>query len=148
MDRATRANVLQIVITVYLCFTATCHVSRDIQYKNWESYQGDPGRNQYSSLAQINKTNVEQLQVAWIYHTGGVWGERSQIQCNPIIVDGVLYGTSPNITLFALRATTGELLWKYDPELDFSPHVNRGVAYWKKGNDRRILFTAALCFSP
>ncbi len=77
MDQATRANVLQIVITVYLCFTATCHVSGDIQYKNWESYQGDPGRNQYSSLAQINKTNVEQLQVAWIYHTGGVWGERS-----------------------------------------------------------------------
>ena len=108
----------------------------------WETYQGDPGSNQYSSLSQINKNNVDQLDVAWVYQTGDNLNKQSQIQCNPIIIDDILYATSPNIKLMALRAGTGELLWEFDPELDFSPHVNRGVTYWESGNDKRILFTA------
>ena len=100
------------------------------EYKGWPTYQGDLGRNQYSSLKQIDKANVERLQVAWNYHTGDIRGNRSQIQCNPIIIDNVLYGTSPKIKLFALNAVTGELLWEFDPDLDFSPHPNRGVTYW------------------
>ena len=116
--------------------------SRKDTNQSWETYQGDPGSNQYSSLSQINKNNVDQLDVAWVYQTGDNLNKQSQIQCNPIIIDDILYATSPNIKLIALRAGTGELLWEFDPELDFSPHVNRGVTYWESGNDKRILFTA------
>ena len=111
-------------------------------YKTWETYQGDLGCNQYSSLGQINKGNVDQLKVAWVFQTGDSLGKQSQIQCNPIIVDDILYATSPAIKLIALHAATGELLWAFDPALDFSPHVNRGVTYWESGSDKRILFTA------
>ena len=123
-------------LTIYNC------VGTNEKYANWETYQGDSGRNQYSSLKQINKSNVGGLEVAWKYKTNDKLRSNSQIQCNPIVVDNVLYGTSPSIKLFALNAATGELLWEFDPELEFSPHVNRGVTYWESGNDKRIFFTA------
>ena len=123
-------------LTIYNC------VGTNEKYTNWETYQGDSGRNQYSSLKQINKSNVGGLEVAWKYKTNDKLRSNSQIQCNPIVVDNVLYGTSPSIKLFALNAATGELLWEFDPELEFSPHVNRGVTYWESGNDKRIFFTA------
>ena len=123
-------------LTIYNC------VGTNEKHTNWETYQGDSGRNQYSSLKQINKSNVGGLEVAWKYKTNDKLRSNSQIQCNPIVVDNVLYGTSPSIKLFALNAATGELLWEFDPELEFSPHVNRGVTYWESGNDKRIFFTA------
>ena len=120
-----------------------CTISSDSPFETWEVYQGDPGRNQYSALKQINKTNVNQLRIAWTFHTGDVWGGQSQIQCNAIVVDGILYGTSPKIKVFALNAATGELIWEFDPTADmhFGLNVNRGVTYWESGNDKRILFT-------
>jgi len=56
----------------------------------WKEYLGGPERNHYSPLDQINKNNVQQLKIAWEYHTG----DSGQVQCNPIIVHGVLYGMS------------------------------------------------------
>ena len=62
---------------------------------DWPVYQG-PGSNQYSALDQITPENVGRLEVAWTYESGDASPDgRSQIQCNPIIVDGVLYATSP-----------------------------------------------------
>jgi quinoprotein glucose dehydrogenase len=129
-------------LVIWSCIGIFGCSSKQDPYTIWETYQGDPGSNQYSSLGQINKGNVDQLKVAWVYQTGDSLGQQSQIQCNPIIVDDILYATSPAIKLIALHAATGELLWEFDPALDFSPHVNRGVTYWESGNDKRILFTA------
>jgi quinoprotein glucose dehydrogenase len=114
-------------------------------YRDWRVYHGDPSGSQYSVLSQIERSNVHQLQVAWIYRTGDLReGHRSEIQANPIIVDGVLYATSPALKAFALRADTGEELWVFNPFADETPvlHVNRGVVYWEDGDDRRILYTA------
>ena len=67
---------------------------------DWPSYLGDKERSHYSSLKQINVRNVKKLEVAWTYNSGSARPDgRSQIQCNPIIVDGVLYGTSPELVL-------------------------------------------------
>ena len=129
-------------LVIWSCIGIFGCSSKQDPYTIWETYQGDPGSNQYSSLGQINKGNVDQLKVAWTYQTGGSLDKQSQIQCNPIIVDDILYATSPAIKLIALHAATGELLWEFDPALDFSPHVNRGVTYWESGSDKRILFTA------
>lgn len=114
---------------------------------DWPSYLGDQGRSHYSPLKQINASNVKTLEVAWTYQSGGARPDgRSQIQCNPLIVDGVLYGTSPELVLFALDAATGKELWRFSPLKGRGDHqalgVNRGVVYWADGQDRRILYSA------
>ncbi|HEY5906962.1 MAG TPA: PQQ-binding-like beta-propeller repeat protein, partial [Vicinamibacteria bacterium] len=90
---------------------------------------------------------VKQLAVAWTYRTGDASPEgRSQIQCSPIVVDGVLYGTSAQLKVFALDAATGGERWVFDPfagtDSLHSLGVNRGVTFWSDGQDRRILVTA------
>jgi quinoprotein glucose dehydrogenase len=115
--------------------------------REWPTHGGNPAHTQYSPLAQINTTNVTRLKVAWVYHTGDARADnRSQIQCNPIIVNGVLYATSPQIKAFALDAATGKELWSFDPfkagAQASSLGANRGVTYWQSGNDRRIFVSA------
>ena len=113
-------------------------------YQGWEVYEGDNGKNRYSVLDQIDRSNVDRLQVAWTYHSGDKReSPPSTIECNPIVVDGVLYATSPKLKAFALDAGTGKELWRFDPFKDQNARgVNRGVAYWEEGEDRRILYAA------
>jgi quinoprotein glucose dehydrogenase len=117
--------------------------------REWRAHGGNPGHTQHSPLDQIDKDNVSRLQVAWTYRTGDARPEgRSQIQCNPIVVDGVLYATTARVETFALDAATGRELWRFDPYESGAESlaewlgVNRGVAYWGEGEDRRILVAA------
>ena len=122
----------------------SCGTQPDLtnQFVNWDTYHGDATASHYSSLDQINKSNVDQLKLRWIYRTED-FDERSQIQCNPIIIDGILYATTPHLKVFALDAATGKEQWTFDPFNGKVPSgVNRGVVYWSNGNDQRILFTA------
>ena len=112
---------------------------------DWPVTGGDPGNGRYSPLAQIDRGNVRQLQVAWTYHTGDTQpGVHSEMQATPIVVDGVLYSTTPALSVIALRADSGSLIWKFDPfaKRARESHVNRGVAYWGSGSERRIFFSA------
>ncbi len=115
--------------------------------KDWPVYGGNKAGNRYSPLDQINTGNVRNLEVAWIYNAAELVNTNSlnpqrvrEIQCQPIVVNGILYGTTPELKLFALEAGTGEQIWKFEPK-EQRLNVNRGVVYWEKGNDRRILFT-------
>jgi quinoprotein glucose dehydrogenase len=116
---------------------------------DWRVTGGDPGNSRYSSLVQIDTTNVSQLRVAWVYHTGDLPpGGGGEIQATPIVIDGVLYATTPALAVIALRAERGTLVWRFDSRTthdarrtDLS-HVNRGVVYWAAGPDRRVFFTA------
>ncbi|MEM6320164.1 MAG: PQQ-binding-like beta-propeller repeat protein [Bacteroidota bacterium] len=119
------------------------------QYVNWSSYLGDKNVSQFSPLTEINKENVQQLKVAWTYQTGDADTEknRTQIQCNPLIIDGVLYGSSARLKFFALDAQTGKNLWTFDPFADqafkaFGMGNNRGLAHWTDGRENRLLVTA------
>lgn len=111
--------------------------------REWRNHGGDPGHTQYSELAQINTANVQRLKQAWVYRSGDN-DARSQIQCQPIVVDGVLYATTPGLKLFALDAASGKPRWTFDPfgagAVGHSLGVNRGVTYWAEGDDKRILF--------
>jgi quinoprotein glucose dehydrogenase len=108
--------------------------------RDWPVYLGDKAASHYSSLAQITTKNVTQLEVAWTWHAGDARGDQTQIQCNPLIIDGILYGSTPQLTVFALEAATGRELWRFAP---MEPNgVNRGLAYWANGDDRRLLFSA------
>jgi quinoprotein glucose dehydrogenase len=100
---------------------------------DWTTTGGAPGNARYSPLDQINVTNITQLQVAWVYHTGDLPPDgHGEIQATPIVVDGVLYATTPKLAVIALRADVGTLLWRFDafPNRPTQPHVNRGVVYW------------------
>lgn len=110
---------------------------------DWAAYLGDPGRTHHSPLAQIDRTNVARLEPVWIYDTGPLESALSQIQSNPIVIDGVLFGTTPRSQVFALDAATGEERWRFDPIAHGSAAQghNRGLVYWEgpAGEGGRLL---------
>jgi quinoprotein glucose dehydrogenase len=102
--------------------------------QDWPVNGGAPGNAHYSPLAQINRANVAQLQVAWSFDTQ----ESGGLQTSPIIVDGILYGITPTQKVFALEAATGKLLWKFDSGI-IGTQPDRGLAFWSSDTDKRIL---------
>lgn len=106
---------------------------RRAPYRTWTAYGGGPEQMRYSDLAQIDRTNVGTLRPAWTYDTGETGG----LQTQPVIVGDVLYAYTPTHKTFALRATTGEHLWTFDPKIE-GRGPNRGVSYWASGDDRRV----------
>jgi quinoprotein glucose dehydrogenase len=142
----TPYNLIFFMVVVYL-FTA-CTV-KDDKYTGWKVTGGTKEGIRYSSLTEINASNIATLKVAWEYHTGDAdTVNKSQIQCNPIMVDGIVFGTSPQLKLIALDAATGNEKWVFDPKnpgqklraIDFILNNNRGVAYWTDGSEKRILY--------
>lgn len=116
---------------------------------DWRNYGGNKAGNRYSNLKDINKDNVKNLNISWTYDTAedsahNKLGRNFEIQCQPIMVNDILYGTTPLLKLFAVEANTGKELWKFDPHKDTEPrtHPSRGVTYWESSNDKRILYTA------
>jgi len=112
--------------------------------REWRVFGGDKGATRYSTLRQIDRSNVGKLKVAWTFHTGDRRDgpPPSNMQCTPIVVDGVMYVTSASVRVFALDAATGAKRWEFDPG-PANQRAHRGVTYWQNGKDRRILFTAA-----
>jgi quinoprotein glucose dehydrogenase len=113
---------------------------------DWPAYGGNKAGNRYSPLDRIDTHNIGRLGVAWTFDTEedqntGEGGH--EIQCQPIVVDGVLYGTTPDLHLFAVGAADGKLRWKYSPPYARQRfNTNRGVLYWEDGSDKRILFSS------
>jgi quinoprotein glucose dehydrogenase len=104
------------------------------EHQDWPAYGGAPENNHYSKLAQINRSNVKRLAVAWSFDTQ----EEGGLQTSPIIVEGVLYGITPTQKVFALDAATGKFLWKFDSGIR-GTQPDRGLAYWANRKDKRIL---------
>ena len=103
----------------------------------WDHYGGGQHGRQYSSLSQITRDNVEQLEEVWRYRTGELGqGHREPFafQANPILVEGRLYLPTGSAIVIALDPATGKEIWRYDPKIDRSkPHdeiANRGVTSW------------------
>jgi quinoprotein glucose dehydrogenase len=119
-------------------------------YSGWANYGGTKDANRYSSIDQINLENVSELKAAWTFNTGDKdTANRSEMQCNPILIDGTLYVTSSKLKLFALDPTNGKQKWVFDPSENSDEKIgfgiNRGLMYWQdeKGTDKRIFYGAA-----
>src|ERR671937_785023 len=98
---------------------------------NWLMYRGNYSGWGYSPLDQITTANVKKLVPVWSFSTGVTEGH----QAPPIVNDGVMFITTPQQQVIALRAKTGDLIWRYKKDLpedllQLHP-TNRGVALWE-----------------
>jgi glucose dehydrogenase len=105
-------------------------------YTTWTAYGGGPHSAQFTALAQINKTNVSQLQVAWTYPVTG------NITFNPIVVDNVMYVQGSGNAIVALDAATGKEMWTHRNQGGIGA---RGLNYWESADrsDRRLIYLNA-----
>lgn len=120
-----------LLVTLPLAFGAQAQRGRD--YRGWPAYGGGPEQIRYSTLDQINRSNVGQLQVAWTYDSQETGG----LQSNPIVIDGVVYVTTPRHKVVALDGATGAGRWTFDSKIELTG-ANRGVTHWTDGTDSRI----------
>jgi quinoprotein glucose dehydrogenase len=101
------------------------------EQKEWSRSLGGPTSDRYSALNEITRANVAQLQVAWTWRAGDGGGD---MQCNPIVVDGVLYTPTPGRSVAAIDAATGKELWRTDLGLKkvggYDVPARRGLLYW------------------
>jgi quinohemoprotein ethanol dehydrogenase len=101
---------------------------------NWLSHGRTSSEQRYSTLSQINESNVSQLGLAWSFKLDVDRGT----EASPLIDNGVMFTTGAYSIVYALDAKTGKLLWKYDPQVPrvyaakaCCDAVNRGVALWE-----------------
>jgi quinoprotein glucose dehydrogenase len=107
------------------------------EYADWYRSHGNDACTRYSPLTQIDRTNVKSLKVAWTYHSNDGKGN---IQCNPIIVDGVMYAPTVGECVVAIDAQTGNELWRFKPG---GRPAHRGITFHKGAEGiARLLFTA------
>ncbi|MEP6748556.1 MAG: PQQ-binding-like beta-propeller repeat protein [Bacteroidota bacterium] len=110
---------------------------------DWAEYNGNADRNHYSTLNQITKENIGHLKIAWTYSSGGAdtIGNHTQMQCNPLEINGILYGVSAGTQVFALDAASGKKRWETSIT-DNSGTTSRGVTYYEDSISKRIFFGA------
>ncbi|HTL30515.1 MAG TPA: PQQ-binding-like beta-propeller repeat protein, partial [Tepidisphaeraceae bacterium] len=110
----------------------------DATQATWSRSHGNDACTRYSRLAQINRDNVKSLKVAWIYHSKDGVGN---IQCNPIVHDGVLYAPTVGNCIVAINAEYGRELWRF--QCGQWP-ARRGLTFHagSNGASDRLLFAA------
>lgn len=108
--------------------------------QDWPVYLGGKKRDLFSPLAQINRKNVESLELAWSHDTG----HKAEYQANNLIIRGILYTPTATREILALDAATGKTIWKWDPGQEKTGRGSqrqRGLVYWEneQGGERRLL---------
>ena len=119
-------------IQLFLCLLAA---SADVEWR----VNGGENNIRYSPLTQITRENVAQLKVAWSYDSHDAFKD-SEMQSNPIVIDGVLYATTPKLRVIALDAATGREIWAFDPSGGAAAqrrYRHRGVTVYQD----RVFFT-------
>lgn len=116
---------------------------------DWPVYGGSNEKTHYIENSDINPSNLNRLKKVWEYNTGDAT-KGTQIQTNPLILDSIVYGISPQLKLFALSIKSGQALWTFDPfnqnlgqsqdKFQFSMNVSRGISHYINKKGRSILY--------
>lgn len=120
------------------------HAEREKQFNasgQWANYGNDPGGMRHSPLTQINAGNVKNLKPAWTYQTGELdtykkteMASKAAFEATPLMIDGILYVSTPTNRVIAIDAVTGKEKWVYDPQVNlksgYSEVTSRGVSKW------------------
>jgi len=125
----------------------------------WPAYAGTYAALYYSPLTQIDRTNAKDLRIAWRWKSPDMAikqadpsvGPSSANESTPLMVGGVLYTSTSLSQVAAIDAASGETKWLYDPKIYENGlglpanlgWVHRGVAYWRNGDDERIVMLSA-----
>lgn len=149
--KKTLRRLFEIILCLFSVLLINACVNKDSNNNSsWEVTGGSKDNIRYSSLLQIDTSNVKNLQLAWVYESEkGDSTTFGPMECNPIIIRDTLYGVTPKLKLFAINASTGDEIWKFNPADSTTNstwhrnnvNMNRGVAYWEKENDKRIIYT-------
>ncbi len=138
----TRTSILQRVAWPMLCYsmsvviqflTTTASGQLAGTGDDWPTYGGNLGSQRYSTLDQITRQNVSTLKASWVFQTGYT-STLASFECTPLVIDGVMYLTSPKNDVYALDAASGSLIWSYEPKLELDElllccgRIDRGVA--------------------
>jgi quinoprotein glucose dehydrogenase len=105
------------------------------QERHWPAYGGNAEQTRYSPLTQIDRSNVARLRVAWQFDPGDA-PPNGRFQGQPIVVNGIVYTTTPGSSLIALDGATGKVKWSWTPGDRTSV---RGLTYWTDGKEQRLL---------
>jgi glucose dehydrogenase len=98
---------------------------------DWPSYGHDPGANRYSTLSQITPANVSKLTQAWTFSARPSPDAKKNnyvSKTTPLLINGVMYFTTPFQSLVAVEPETGKTLWSFDHK--YNPRASRGISYW------------------
>ncbi len=142
--RGVRALIPTVIVTVIVLAASRPAPAADFVPVEWRWTEGAPGGGRYSPLADINRTNVASLRVAWTYRHGDVYdggwlpdapNKGTAFESTPLVVDGRLIFTTPYNRVIALDPESGRELWTFDPKIDRARRfanmlINRGAAYW------------------
>jgi quinoprotein glucose dehydrogenase len=140
----------QIILMTGVVFFESCQFNANNSHTTWSVTGGSKENLKYSSLHQMDTNNYERLDIAWIYQSENNDSTKfGPMECNPIVINGIMYGVSPKLKLFAVNAASGKEIWTFNPADSVanktwhrnSVNMNRGVAYWASGNDKRIIYT-------
>jgi quinoprotein glucose dehydrogenase len=134
-----RATWTRLIALIGLAATTGAHAQAPAD-SDWGYYGGDALGQHYSSLAQIDRDNVAQLEVAWTYRTGelGVGFARAQqlaFEATPVLAFGRIYLATPTNIVIALDPATGHEIWRHNPHIDrsvpYAQATSRGVSAWQ-----------------
>ena len=121
-------------VLLSLAVLAGCAAAQD----DWPVYGHDPGGARYSPLKQITPANVAKLQPLWTWDVGE---KSNSFETTPLVIDHVMYISTPAERVVAVDADTGKELWAFDPKVK-NPSTHRGVSYWpgQAQDPPRIIF--------
>lgn len=110
------------------------------EYTTWNSYAGSADSAQYSNLDQINKSNVQDLEIAWSYATG----DNNRYFFAPLVVGEVAYVLAQDYSIVAVDASSGKEIWRHRPEGSSKAMTTRGINYWESedGSEGRLFYAS------
>lgn len=141
-----RRTMVLLSLLIFFCALSTADAQKQKPSSDWPAYGRDAGGSRFSPLNQINRTNVAQLKTAWTYRTGAeevkaAGSRNAAFESTPILVDGLLYLTTPYSRVIALDPATGAERWSFDPQVPlerrYSEMTSRGVSAWPAATDNR-----------
>src|SRR5258706_4749207 len=140
LNKEIEYRSLLLVLSLFI----SCRQDRN-ENSTWAVYKADAESSSYSPLKQIDTENVHQLQVAWTFTPKDERKDSrsGSSECNPIIIDGVMYATSARHRVYAVHANSGKLIWSYDPfNGGEGGGGGRGGTYLGGGKDKKMFFSA------
>lgn len=153
-------SIIRMTMVTMFLVAQSVHAQHGTPGDAWLSYGGDLGSTKYAPLDQIDRENVGDLKIAWTWESIDAQIQRENsdnpqlanatyFELTPLLVDGVLYGSTSLGQAMAIDAGTGETLWSYSSEAYRTGrppnlgYISRGVGYWANGDDRRIYMSTS-----